>query len=192
METELPSRLKHNKEKTKNINKHIAKAILLGLAVGFIMLLPSFGYSQDLVSLQPSNFKDNWVRHRNGLCLIDKIAENDALAQKDASFNRVAGLSGDPNTVSFESVNYPGYYLRHENGRLKLAKNTGDKGFRADATFREVEAINGKAGKSYESVNFKGYYIRHKNSEVWVEKSDGSALFKNDATFLVFEAFPTK
>ena len=46
-----------------------------------------------------------------------------------------------PGTVSFESVNYPGTYLRHYNFDFVLAANDGTTTFRADATFRQVAGL---------------------------------------------------
>ena len=95
----------------------------------------------------------------------------------------VSGLAGK--CRSFESVNYPGQFLRHQNFRLKLAKKTDDKVFKEDATFCFVEGLASSQARSFESVNFPKHYIRHSNFELWLVKSDGNQLFKKDATFII-------
>jgi len=114
---------------------------------------------------------------------VDRIVARDKLGRKDATFRLVPGLAG--RCSSFESVNYPGHFLRHQNYRLKLAKKTDDKLFKDDATFCVVWGLANSSGRSFESVNFPKHYIRHSNFELWLAKSDGSKLFKKDATFFI-------
>jgi Alpha-L-arabinofuranosidase B (ABFB) domain len=87
--------------------------------------------------------------------------------------------------VTFESANYPGHFLRHQNYRLKLAKRSNDQLFKENATFCVVSGLANSQGRSFESVNFPKHYIRHSNFELWLAKSDGSRLFKQDATFII-------
>lgn len=123
-----------------------------------------------------------YIRHRNSLFRIDKINANDRLGRKDATFRRVAGLAG--RCDSFESANYPGHFLRHQNFRLKLAKRTDDQLFKDDATFCLVRGLDGSVGNSFESINSPGHYIRRRNFELWLDRADGSALFRREATFI--------
>jgi len=52
-----------------------------------------------------------------------------------AKFNIVAGLA-DPKFVSFESVQFPGYFLRHQNCQVKLHPYAdNDDLYASDATF---------------------------------------------------------
>jgi len=114
---------------------------------------------------------------------IDPIAASDQVGRKDATFRLVQGLAG--RCRSFESVNYPGQFLRHQNFRLKLAKQTDTQLFKDDATFCVVSGLASSEGRSFESVNFPKHYVRHSNFELWLAKSDGSQLFKKDATFIL-------
>jgi hypothetical protein len=50
----------------------------------------------------------------------------------------VSGLADSAGT-SFESVNYPGHYLRHKNFELWLDRYDGTEQFRKDATFRATQ-----------------------------------------------------
>ncbi len=58
------------------------------------------------------------------------------LFKKDATFFQVPGLS-DVTCVSFESVNFCGYYIQHMNFELRLDefKNKNDQLYKEDATF---------------------------------------------------------
>ncbi|MBI1211196.1 MAG: hypothetical protein GC190_07015 [Alphaproteobacteria bacterium] len=63
---------------------------------------------------------------------LDQFSGDD-LFRQDASFYVRPGLA-DGSLASFESVNYPGYYLRHRNFHLFLEQGS-DELFRSDATF---------------------------------------------------------
>ncbi len=59
-----------------------------------------------------------------------------------AKFNIVAGLA-NPKEVSFESVQFPGYFLRHQYSQIKLHPYAdNDDLFASDATFIPVPAPN--------------------------------------------------
>ncbi|WP_328979998.1 AbfB domain-containing protein [Streptomyces canus] len=51
------------------------------------------------------------------------------------------GLAGT-GTVSFESVDFPGYFLRHAGFDFQLVHNDGTTPFFADATFRRVTGLD--------------------------------------------------
>lgn len=176
----------------KNCSSTVAKSLFLSIAFGLLLISPSIGYSQgaEFVSIQSTNYPGKYIRHTNGLGMLETIKENDALAKKDSSFKMVRGLAGG-DSWSFESVNFPGYYLRHKDYRVILAKKTNDKDFKESASFREVAGLDGK-GVSYDSVNYPGSYLRHKNGEIWCEESDKSTTFKSDATWFRMEAWTTK
>lgn len=177
----------------KNCSRTVAKSLFLGIAFVLLLISPSIGYSQgaEFVSLQASNYPGKYIRHSNSLGMLDTIKETDALAKKDSSFKMVPGLAGG-DSWSFESVNFPGYFLRHKDYRVILEKKSNDKDFKESASFREVPPLAGKDGVSYDSVNYPGSYLRHKNGEIWCEESDKSATFKNDATWFRMEAWSTK
>ncbi len=103
----------------------------------------------------------------------------------------VKGLAGG-DSWSFESVNFPGYFLRHLDYRMILAIKANDKDFKESASFREVPALNGRNGVSYRSFNYPTSYIRHRDNKIWCEDPDGTDLFKNDATWFRMEAWATR
>lgn len=95
-------------------------------------LVPGLNGAGDTVSLESTSKPGYFLRHRNYIFWVERN-DGSALFRADASFNRRAGLS-DSSGVSFESVNFPGRYLRHVNDDLLLqaVPSTTDK---ADATF---------------------------------------------------------
>jgi alpha-L-arabinofuranosidase B-like protein len=161
----------------------VLQGLIMGSAVSLSLLLSQLSYAQEPSSFRSWNYPDRYVRHRFSLGYIDPIVASDKLGRNDATFRLVPGLAG--RCRSFESVNYPGHFLRHQNYRLKLAKQTDDQLFKEDATFCAVWGLADSQGRSFESVNFPKHYIRHSNFELWLGKSDGSRLFKKDATFII-------
>eukprot|EP00947_MAST-08B_sp_MAST-8B-sp1_P001735 g1735.t1 len=90
--------------------------------------------------------------------------------QKTA-FRMVDGLTGDANTVSFQSVANPDYYLRHAGFVIRHNKNDGSDLFKKDATWHRRDALTGASGyDSFESVNYPGRYIAHRGYVLRVEK----------------------
>ncbi|MEU4835733.1 family 43 glycosylhydrolase [Streptosporangium sp. NPDC023615] len=102
----------------------------------------------------------------------------------DSQFRLVTGLSGS-GTVSLESTNFPGYYLRHRDHAAWVEKSDGSTLFRADASFTRRTGLAGSGTVSLESVNFPGYYLRHRAGQVWVEQNDGTAAFRGNASFVL-------
>ena len=120
---------------------------------------------------------------------IDKIVTSDKLGRKDGTFRIVPGLAGQ--CRSFESVNYPGHFLRHQDYRVKLAPRANDEFFRRDAPFCVRTGLANSQARSFESFNFPGHCIPHTNFEVWIARADGTALFKKDATYFIAPALTT-
>ena len=89
--------------------------------------------------------------------------------------------------VSFESVNFPGSYLRHSDFAVRLAANDGSSTFRADATFRQVPGFADASWTSFRSFNYPDRYLRHYSSVLRIDpiSSSSSTVDKQDATFRV-------
>jgi hypothetical protein len=147
------------------------------------------------ISLQSSNFPGRFVRHRDGLGFITPVQTD--LDKRDSTFvirkallkpedPRAPGFSGAHEiSVSLESVNFPGHFLRHQDFRIKLHQDDGTVLFRQDASFMYQDGDDpaGNGGFSLESVNLPGHFLRHSNFELWLASSDGSDLFAHDATW---------
>jgi hypothetical protein len=114
-----------------------------------------------------------YIRHDDfdDLVVTGPVTTSSSAADKqDATFVEAAGLA-NPSCVSFESVNRPGSYLRHQNFQFHLQPNDGSSLFSTDATFCPATGNNGQ-GMSFQSVNFPGRYIRVFNGTVYLA-SDG-------------------
>ncbi len=140
-------------------------------------------------SLFPSLFSYFYVRHQNFLGTTG--LPTSYLDKDDAAFRVRPGLAGA--CVSFESRNFPGFYLRHENSRVKLMQFVNTTLYRADATFCERPALSGAQNGfvSFSSYNFPEAYLRIRlNQELWVEPITG-VLDPTLATFGVTYARPS-
>ncbi|MFM6012320.1 MAG: AbfB domain-containing protein [Dolichospermum sp.] len=88
--------------------------------------------------------------------------------------------------ASFKSYNYPGYYIRHQNGLGELTKISSDLD-KKDASFRIIPGLAGDC-VSLESVNYPGYFLRHQDSRVKLNPKEDTDLFRKDATFCIYES----
>ncbi|MEJ2855510.1 MULTISPECIES: glycoside hydrolase family 43 protein [unclassified Saccharothrix] len=127
--------------------------------------------------LQSYNFPDRYVRHTN----LDARIDPDVTPVEDAQFRLRPGLTGT-GTVSFESVNMPGYFLRHYNYDFQLAYNDGTAQFAADATFRQVAGLADSAASSFQSYNHPDRYLRHYAYQLRLDPIT-TATGRADATF---------
>jgi hypothetical protein len=136
------------------------------------------------IGLQPGNFPTYLVRHSNFVARIDPINQKSgSLAAADSSFTLVAGLAMQSG-LSFESVNYPGYFLVVNNGAVDLQANDGSLGFAANATFLPQPGLTGTA-TAFVSFADPTLYLRHQNYLLMSQPNDGSSLFAADASFNV-------
>ena len=119
---------------------------------------------------------DRYLRHMNSLAYTEVVnAGSSALLKNDATYTVRAGLAGS-GCYSFESVNFPGQYLRHQASRVRNSPDDGSALMRADATWCARTGLTG-GGVSLESYNFRGSYLRHYNSEVWLSNGAGGAAY---------------
>ncbi|XP_013387833.1 uncharacterized protein LOC106156933 [Lingula anatina] len=135
-----------------------------------------------LVRIRSENFPDRtWGLDQNGDAFINQGFSGNI-------FYVVPGLTGQPGTVSFNSVEYPCSYLRHFNFALRLESSQNPANpeiYNEDATFypRPNQFIPGFT--AYESVNFPGQFIRHLGFRLLLNTNDGSPLFARDASFSI-------
>ena len=137
----------------------------------------------ELVSFRSVNYPDRFIRANNEFMgRITPLAS--AVDESDATFRVVPGLNGQPGTTSFESVAYPGHYLRHQGFELELHRRGDTDLYRQDATFLPAPGLADAGAISFESVNYRGYFIRHRNFELHIDPVDGSDLSRADTTFV--------
>jgi len=84
-------------------------------------------------------------------------------------------------SYSFESYNYPGYYLYHENDLLYIKQVAAGTEGRASWN---VKASDGDYIK-LESFDKLDHFVRHQNSRAKLHKSDSTELFNDDSNFLI-------
>ncbi|MFD0201102.1 MULTISPECIES: glycoside hydrolase family 43 protein [Saccharothrix] len=140
-------------------------------------VLAKWGTSAPVNRIQSYNFQDRYVRHAD----FDVRIDPNVSPAQDAQFRVMPGLAGT-GTVSFQSVNYPGYYLRHSNYDFVLAADDGTATFRADATFRQVAGLANSAWSSFQSYNFPDRYLRHYAYQLRLDPIT-DATGRADATF---------
>ncbi|MBP2477505.1 hypothetical protein JOF53_006377 [Crossiella equi] len=135
---------------------------------------------------------DHWVRHAFGLARLDRLTSGSSFGDRaDATFVLRPGL-GDGSCHSLESRNFPGSFLRHANGRVRLDANDGGDVFKADATWC-AESRNDRPEVKFRSLNFPDNYLRHINGEVWNAREGGGQWyetwqnFEADSSFRVVE-----
>jgi non-reducing end alpha-L-arabinofuranosidase len=84
-------------------------------------------------------------------------------AKEDSTFVMTTGnnttATQNQGCVSFESINRPGEFLRHQNFVLHLQPNDGSTLFAQDSTFCPQTGNNGQ-GMSFQSDNFAGRFLR--------------------------------
>lgn len=144
-------------------------------------------------SLEPLSLPGSLIRHANFVAWANSISPtSDAQSRDDASFYTRAGL-GNSQCYSFESKNYPGYFLRHRNFQVGLAANDNSALFQADSTFCAVAGLSG-TGVSLQSLNYPDHYMHVRSgSDVWIDTSDGTASFAQNASFSLAEVYlPTE
>jgi len=149
---------------------------------------PAQAAAGSVVSLRSFNYPNRYVRE---WALLGELAEiKNPRDRRDSSFRMVPGLA-DPSAVSFESVSYPGRFLRHQNFRVKVAPNDGSELFQKDATFRPVPGLAAPEQASFQSYNYPDRFLRHRDSHLWVE-AGRDPLFAQDSTFAITPAFPER
>ncbi|HVX50226.1 MAG TPA: AbfB domain-containing protein, partial [Chitinophagaceae bacterium] len=160
----------------------------------FVELAPNPGNIQagGTVVATPHNYLVNInLLQQQGMfikCNIDGTVQLSQLTsdddKKNGTFNIIAGLDANiKNAVSFQVYSYGQYYLKNQNGALKVDKLKNTATFNTNATFVTVQGLAGN-GYSYEAANQPGHYIVADNGVLKISKDDGSAAFNKAATFM--------
>ncbi|MEV3937943.1 family 43 glycosylhydrolase [Glycomyces sp. NPDC049804] len=99
----------------------------------------------------------------------------------DSQFRIVPGLAGS-GTVSLESANFPGRYVRHKNYELWIEADDGSSVYDSDASFFQRSGLADAGAVSFESFNFPGRYIRASGGLANLQTT-ATAQDRTDATF---------
>eukprot|EP00347_Sterkiella_histriomuscorum_P003135 403365456 len=118
---------------------------------------------------------------------------NEELYKNDASFNIEHCMNGCENGVSFRSVNYPDYYIRHQNFRLSIQRKEDDSRlYNDDTCFIIVPGLADSQGISLKSYNYQNYFIRHADNYLRIDDYEDTKLYREDATWYPRIAFTNK
>lgn len=145
------------------------------------LLGPSTADATGYSKLESHNFAGRYVRHYNYAARIDENVS----PVLDSQFRIVPGLA-NASSVSFESINLPGYYLvRNASNQIVLQQYAGTSAFKNDATFNQTAGWADNTKVSYESYSQPGYFIRHYNYvlQLAAVNASSAATLKSDATF---------
>ncbi len=128
--------------------------------------------------LQSHNFPTRHIRHSAYRARIDETIS----PAEDGRFRPVTGLTSTAG-VSFESVNWPGHYLRvRANGEVWVDKNDNTAAFRDSATFERVPGLADASKSSFRMWTDSTRYLRH-YAYLMVAQSGSGSAFNADATF---------
>lgn len=134
----------------------------------------------EIARFRSSNISDCNIYHEvSGRVLIANGSTSMPL--ESSQWRIVPGMAND-GCISLESVDQPGYYLRHYEGNIIISLDDGSELFKEDATWRVYDALDGKGGISLESYNYPGMFIRHYNSYLKISSME-TELDKSDASF---------
>jgi len=118
----------------------------------------------------PGSLKHNDLD--DGVVLAPVTAGSSGTDKRGASFVEAPGLA-NPSCMSFEAIDRPGSYLRHQNFQLHLQPSDGSPLFAQDATFCPGPGNSGQ-GTSFQSVNFPGRFLRSFNDVLFVASNGGA------------------
>ena len=119
-----------------------------------------------------------YLRHANFKARFDKSVKPDG----DSQWRIVAGLSKDADTVSFQSQNFPEYYLVPRGEGFAIVKNDGTSDFTSRASFKKVPGLADPKGVSFQVNGTSGKYLLHSDS-VLTSGKVAEQSEKSNATF---------
>jgi len=140
------------------------------------------------IQFQSKNYPDYRVGINREESLSELYIVNDT--KNFISFTEVRpGLTGDPETVSFQSKE-DGKYMANENSLLNLQDFEDGPGFANSATFRIYPDKFFDGFVSIEPVNQPGSFIRHYSYRLNANVEADDELYKNDASWLIMGDVP--
>jgi hypothetical protein len=112
-------------------------------ATKFFMISPGLTGEKGTVSFQPVDAPGHYLRHYGYLLDLEKKdgARNANIFDEDATF-RIHENKFFNGFDSYESVNYPNYYIRHQGSRLKINVQDHSELYENDASFKIISTDN--------------------------------------------------
>lgn len=108
----------------------------------------------DVVRFRPSSYSEGYLRHSGFIARFDYSVSPRA----DSEFLIRPGLA-DPEAVSIESRNFPGFFLRHQNNAVFVLPDDGSETYEADATWWIRPGLADENLISLEAYSRPGYYL---------------------------------
>ncbi|WP_053080368.1 AbfB domain-containing protein [Methylobacterium variabile] len=119
------------------------------------------GLSGQGVSFQSSSSANQYLRHQN-FQILQQANDGGDIFKKGATFTQRAALAGacgcNAGTCSsYESADWPGYYVRHQNFVFSIAKPDGSDLFKQDASFCAAPPLDASAASTPVSLQASNY-----------------------------------
>lgn len=141
-----------------------------------------------------TGYNTRYLAHTGTAVNTQVVTTSSATTLKEqASWTVVTGL-GFSGCFSFESVDTPGSYIRHNNFVLLVNANDGTKQFAEDATFCPQTGLNG-LGSSFRAWGYPTRYFRHYANAGYIASNGGQHVFdapvsfNDDVTFALSTGF---
>lgn len=161
--------------------------------------------SISFLAVTTNTTNDYYIRNCNYEGYLSQIDSSSL----DFVFINSSSLIGDPNYVSFESYNLPGYYLINDNGRLRIDQLDSSTLFMQDASFKIVDNLsavnysynlmaNYSALQSYSDPSSYVTWIPSNDStcdmygDMYVEQYQNDADYINRVSFKIVPAYIPK
>ncbi len=134
--------------------------------------------------LKVYSYANAYLRHMNFMVRADSSIAPVA----DSEFLVVPGLA-DPEAVSFESRNFPGFYLRQQNNAIVLTPDDNSENYRADATWNILPGLADESWISLESYSQPGMVMGQRLGIIaLVDRAQiDTDRERGDATFLIVQ-----
>lgn len=138
---------------------------------------------------------NRYISHDGATVKTEAVSSSSSDADKKAASWGVHTGLGSSDCYSFESIDDPGYYIRHSNYKLQLDKDDGSKQFAEDATFCPQTGINGDGHYSMRSWSYPARYWRHWNGDGYIASNggphdfDSATSFNDDVSFAATSGF---
>jgi hypothetical protein len=126
------------------------------------------------VSLLAAGSTDLRLRHNDFRMRLATIGpRSPSAARADASFVLRRGLA-DARCISLESVNFPGWFMRHQNFVLRLQPRDSSRLYEADTTFCP-QAAGSDGDFLLRSVNYPDRYLTASDTRVLLSRIPATA-----------------
>ncbi|KAF2772233.1 putative fungal alpha-L-arabinofuranosidase [Teratosphaeria nubilosa] len=128
-------------------------------------------------------YDTRYITHDGGTVETAVVTSSNSSAAKEAASWKVVTGLGNSACYSFESVDTPGSYIRHQAFVLKLDASDGSKQFKEDATFCPQTPLSSGGTHSIRAWGYPTRYFRHYHNAMYVATNGGVQEFDNPASY---------